>query len=95
MDTSTLFFFFHFMFPLTELKIILNPKYSISMPLIIEKPVSKPIVPPIAASISVNLAELSFVILSKGSASKNILKYFSVTSFSRTKSHKLYRVKKN
>ena len=70
---------------LTELRSILNPKYSISIPLIIENPVSKPMVPPIAASMSVNLAELSFVILSKGSASKKILKYLSVRSCSSTK----------
>ena len=50
----------------------------------IENPVSRPIVPPTAASMSVNLAELSFVILSKGSASKNILKYLSEIFFSNT-----------
>ena len=55
------------------------------MPLMIENPVNRPMVPPIAASMSVNLAELSFVILSKGSASKKILKYFSETLFSNTK----------
>ena len=75
--------------PLTEFRIILNPKYRISIPLSIENPVSKPMVPPIAASMSVNLAELSFVILSNGSASKEILRYLSAIFFSNTKNHYL------
>ena len=48
-------------------------KYRISTPLMIENQVSNPIVPPIAESISTNLADLSFVILMNVGVSKYIL----------------------
>ena len=47
-----------------------------STPLMIENPVSSPIVPPIADNISTNLAALSFVILSNVVAPKYILMNF-------------------
>ena len=52
------------------IRIILAPKYKISTPLMIEKPVRSPIVPPIADNMSTNFAALSFVILSNVVASK-------------------------
>ena len=55
----------YFRLSLSILKRILTPKYTISTPLMIEKPVRSPIVPPIADNISTNLAALSLVILSK------------------------------
>ena len=48
-------------------------KYRISTPLMIENPVSNPIVPPMAESMSTNLADLSFVILMNVGVSKYIL----------------------
>ena len=47
----------------------------------IENPVKSPIVPPIAESMSTNLAELSLVILSKTGVSKMILTNFSFFLF--------------
>ena len=44
---------------------IFTAKYAISTPLMIENPVKSPIVPPIAESISTNLAAWSLVTLSK------------------------------
>ena len=49
---------------------ILVAKYIISTALMIENPVRSPIVPPIADSISINLADLSLMILSKAGVSK-------------------------
>ena len=51
-------------------KIIFMVKYKISTPLIIENPVSSPMVPPIADNMSTNFAALSFVILSNVGVSK-------------------------
>ena len=51
-------------------------KKMISTPLMIENPVRSPMVPPIADSMSTNLADLSFVILSNVGVSKNIRTYF-------------------
>ena len=45
-----------------------------------EKPVRRPMVPPIADNMSTNLAALSLVILSKVVASKKILTYLSFSS---------------
>ena len=45
-------------------------KYTISTPLMIEKPVRSPMVPPIADSLSMVESDLSLVILSKEVASK-------------------------
>ena len=58
-------------------KTIFPAKYKISTPLMIEKPVRSPMVPPTADSMSVNLAALSLVILSKVGVSKKILTYLS------------------
>ena len=54
------------------IKPIMNfvPKYMISTPLIRENPVRRPMVPPIAESLSTNFAALSFVILSNFGVSK-------------------------
>ena len=49
---------------------IFKAKYMISTPLMIENPVRSPIVPPIAESLSTNLAALSFVIFSNFGVSK-------------------------
>ena len=57
------------------LNTIFKAKYPISTPLLIENPVSSPIVPPIAERISTNLADLSLIILSKTGESKFILIY--------------------
>ena len=46
------------------LNIIFEAKYKISTPLMMENPVSSPMVPPIADNMSTNLAALSLVILS-------------------------------
>ena len=43
-----------------------------------EKPVRRPMVPPIADNMSTNFAALSFVILSNVGVSKNILTYLSL-----------------
>ena len=64
------------------LKAIFPAKYMISTALIIENPVRRPMVPPIADSISTNFADLSFVILSNVGVSKNILTYFKLISIS-------------
>ena len=53
--------------------IILNVKYIISIALINENPVRRPIVPPMADSLSTNFAALSLVTLSKVGVSKYIL----------------------
>ena len=50
----------------------MSAKYIISTALIIEKPVKRPIVPPIADNISTNFAALSFVILSYVDVSNKI-----------------------
>ena len=50
--------------------IILAAKYIISTALMIENPVSNPMVPPIADNMSTNFAALSLVILSKVGVSK-------------------------
>ena len=50
----------------------MSAKYIISTALIIEKPVKRPIVPPIADNISTNFAALSFVILSYVEVSNEI-----------------------
>ena len=63
---------------LTKERTSLNAKYIISTPLIIEKPVRRPIVPPIADSLSTNFAALSLVILSNVGVSKCILTYLRV-----------------
>ena len=67
----TIIYFFWFICNI--LSRILIPKNIISMPLMIENPVRRPSVPPIAESISTNLAALSFVIRSKEGVSKYIL----------------------
>ena len=51
-------------------KINLKIKYKISTPLMIENPVSSPIVPPMAESLSTNFADVSLVILSNVGVSK-------------------------
>ena len=53
-----------------KLNINLQLKYKISAALMIEKPVSNPIVPPIADKMSTNFAALSLVILSNVGVSK-------------------------
>ena len=53
----------------------LRKKYKISTALIIEKPVSNPIVPPIVDRMSPNLAALSCVTFSKVGVSKKIRTY--------------------
>ena len=63
---------------LTKESTSLTAKYTISTPLIIEKPVRSPIVPPIADSLSTNFAALSLVILSNVGVSKCILTYLRV-----------------
>ena len=63
---------------LTKERTSLNAKYIISTPLIIEKPVRRPIVPPIADSLSTNFAALSLVIRSNVGVSKCILTYLRV-----------------
>ena len=60
---------FYFIF-LIDLENDLNKKYMISMPLMMENPVRRPIVPPIADNMSTNLAALSLVILSNVGVSK-------------------------
>ena len=59
---------FHFL--LNKLRMIFAAKYTISSPLMIEKPVRRPMVPPTPASMSVNLTRLSLVIMSKMMVSK-------------------------
>ena len=66
------FFYFSSLELMKYLRAILNPKYRISTPLMIENPVRSPIVPPIADSLSTNLAALSFVIFSNFGVSKLI-----------------------
>ena len=56
-----------------KLKRIFPTKYSISTPLMMENPVRRPMVPPIADNMSTNFAALSFSILSNVGVSKNIL----------------------
>ena len=56
---------------------ILMIKYTISTPLIIENPVRRPMVPPIADNISTGLAALSLVTLSNVGVSKKILTYLN------------------
>ena len=65
----------HASFLKANLKMNFPTKYTISTPLMIENPVRSPMVPPIADNISVNLAALSFVILSNVGESKKILTY--------------------
>ena len=60
------------------LETILNEKYRISTPLIIENPVRSPMVPPIADNMSTNFAALSLVILSNVGVSKYILTNLSL-----------------
>ena len=67
-----------YFFVLTKESTSLTAKYIISTPLIIEKPVRRPIVPPIADSLSTNFAALSLVILSNVGVSKYILTYLRV-----------------
>lgn len=55
------------------------------MPLIIENPVSNPIVPPIAENLSTNLAEVSLVITSNAGVSKWILVNLNVGFHEKTK----------
>ena len=50
-------------------------KYITSTPLMMEKPVRSPIVPPKADNMSTNLADLSWVTLSKVGVSNLILTY--------------------
>ena len=64
-----LVFAFNPAFP-TKFNENLTTKYKISTPLIIENPVRRPIVPPIADNTSINLAALSLVILSNVGVSK-------------------------
>ena len=56
----------------------LKRKSIISKPLMIENPVRSPMVPPIADSMSTNLADLSFVILSNVGVSKNMRTYLKL-----------------
>ena len=51
----------------------LEAKYNISIALIKENPVRRPIVPPIADNMSTNFAALSFVILKNDGELKRIL----------------------
>ena len=67
MDTFYLLIF------LQKSKPILATKYTISMALMIENPVSSPMVPPIADNWSENFAALSLVTLSNAAVSKYIL----------------------
>ena len=61
--------------PSKNFKRILKEKYKISTALMIENPVSNPIVPPIVESMSPNLAALSCVTFSKVGVSKKIRTY--------------------
>ena len=62
----------HF-FCFIKLNRYLKLKYNISTPLMMENPVRRPIVPPIADNMFSNLTVLSFMILSNVGVSKNIL----------------------
>ena len=69
------------MFFIRLLTLVINTvhvKYRISMPLMTEKPVGSPIVPPIADNMSTNFAALSLVITSIVGVLKYILIYRSV-----------------
>ena len=61
--------------------IIFKVKYKISTGVIIENPVRSPIVPPIAESISTDLAAASLVTLSKTGARKEIFTYLRLDLF--------------
>ena len=52
-------------------------KYPISAALMMENPVSRPMVPPTADNMSTNFAALSFLIRSNVEVSKYILTYFN------------------
>ena len=65
--------------------IIFVAKYIISTALMREKPVSNPMVPPMADRISTGFAALSFVILSNVGVSKNILTNLSLFFHSKSK----------
>ena len=69
-----------------EFMSILKQKYSISTALIREKPVRRPMVPPIADNMSTNLAALSLVILSNVGVSKYILTILKLFFHSYSKS---------
>ena len=60
----------HYNYFFSLFKIIFPAKYKISTPLMMENPVSSPIVPPIVDNISSNFAALSLVILSNVEVSK-------------------------
>ena len=60
--------------------------------LMMDKPVNKPMVPPMADTISANFAALSFVILSKVGLSKCIFTYLSNGSYSYSESHGVKRL---
>ena len=69
-------FFIHFLDLQIQL-MLLRTKYRISMALITEKPVNRPIVPPTAEIQSAIFILVSFLILSKVGVSKKILTNFS------------------
>ena len=60
------------------LRMILDAKYKISTPLMIENPVRSPMVPPIADNMSTNFADLSLVMISNVGVSKYILTNLSL-----------------
>ena len=66
-------YFCSFLFFAKKFKVIFTAKKSISIALMRENPVRRPIVPPIAENMSNGFAALSLVILSKVGVSKKIL----------------------
>ena len=70
---------------LSVFKKILAAKYRISTPLMMEKPVRSPMVPPTADNMSTNFAALSLVILSNVGVSKKILTKWRLFFHSRPK----------
>ena len=72
----------YFLLLLIKLIIIFHMKYKISTALMMENPVRRPMVPPIAENLSTTFAALSLVILSNVGVSKYILTNLSWFSHS-------------